>query len=97
MAVAETEEPSPDKLNTRLRISLGEVEEFPRGMAEKKAGLAPELTHLDQGRPLRALAQNMHSAHLERTRRVRHVATELERLATEMLAYGEIPRGACVT
>jgi hypothetical protein len=45
---------------------------------------------------LQSFAQQLQRAHAERAREIKHVAHQIEQLATDLIAFGEIPRGACV-
>ncbi|HWA24807.1 MAG TPA: PAS domain-containing protein [Lacunisphaera sp.] len=85
---AETETLTPVVLNSQLRTSLDGIALWARTLAETHlnapaAGSTP---------PLKAFAR-----HLHRSREEKNAATQLGRLAADMLTYATIPRGAHLT
>lgn len=91
---AETEALSQVILNTQLRTSLKGVAAFARDLAEARIGSLAT----DSGRitPWKIFAHNMRQVEGERGREMKHAAVEIEKLAVEMVAYGNIPEGACL-
>jgi PAS domain S-box-containing protein len=91
---AETETIAPGVLNSQLRTSLAGVAAFARDLAEAQLEIptAPPGTRT----PFGGFAQTLRLAHGERAREMKHAATELEKLAEDMLAYGSLPHGACL-
>ncbi|MES1166367.1 MAG: PAS domain-containing protein [Pseudomonadota bacterium] len=90
---AETEAIAPGILNVQLRTSLAGVAAFARDLAEAQlespgAGAARS--------SLTAFAQTLRLAQGDRAREMKHAAAELEKLTTDMLAYGDLPNGACL-
>jgi PAS domain S-box-containing protein len=91
---AETTVLSPQTLNTQLRTSLEGVAAFARDLAQ--AQLEHPVAGSEAKTPLKSFAQTLRLAHGERLREMKHAALELEKLAADMLAYGDLPNGACV-
>lgn len=91
---AETANLAPEVLQTQLRTSLIGVAAFARNLAETQL----DATATDSGSPasLRLFAEHLRRAHGERAREMRHAATELRKLAADMVTYGGIPNGKCL-
>lgn len=84
----------PTTLNAQLRTSLGGVAAFARDLALARLGtLATDAGTLT---PWKIFAHNMRHAGGERAQEMRHAIDALEKLAIDMVAYGEIPEGACL-
>lgn len=81
-------------LNRELRTSLADVAAFARELAEARlesaAGGSGIASHL------KAFAQSLRRAQGERADEMKHAASELQKLAADMLAYRAIPDGACL-
>ena len=91
---AETTDLPQATLNAQLRTTLSGVATFARDLAEARMGSLAS----DSGRitPWKIFTHNMRHAHGERAREMRHAVNELEKLAIDMLAYGDIPNDACL-
>lgn len=89
---AETEAIDPAVLNSQLRTGLAGVSAFAREIASAQLSFGAT-----QGTgSLKAFAQQLRRAHAESAREMKHVAGQFEQLATDMVAYGDIPHGACL-
>jgi len=91
---AETTELPQATLNRELRTSLKGVATFARELAEARLK-DPGPVSADRS-PLKVFARQLRVANVERAREMLHAAGELQQLATDMLAYGDIPEGACL-
>jgi len=89
---AEIEERTAIDRNADLGASLREMKAFARGIAAEEATARRALKEGTE-QSLQTFVRNVNENHLER---LKHAAVEMERLATDMLAYGRIGRGACV-
>lgn len=86
---AETESIPQEVLNAQLRTSLAGVAAFARDLATVQ--LDTPADEAESPAPLRVFARNLRQAHGERAREMKHAASELEKLAADMLTYGRIP------
>jgi PAS domain S-box-containing protein len=80
--------------NAQLRGSLTEMRDFAQRLAVEEISLRAKRT--ENAVPLQLVAKNLHEQHLEQLKQLQHAAGQMEQLASDMLAYGEIARGACV-
>ena len=92
---AEIDEVAPEKRHAELGRSLAEMREFARRIAAGE-DLAARGAQRPQEAALQAFARARQEEHAESLRRRQHAAVELQQLASDMLAYGRIKRGACV-
>jgi PAS domain S-box-containing protein len=70
---------------------LTEMEDFARRIVTKDTGTgAPPI------RPLQAVANEIQQRHLERVARKQTAASDMQKLAADMVSYADIPKGACI-
>lgn len=91
---AETQSLTPEILQSQLRTSLAGVATFARDLAEAQL----DCTAGDAGSaiPLKVFAHTLRRTQGERAREMKHAATELGKLAADMLTYGRIPNDKCL-
>jgi len=81
-------------LQAELRTGLAGVAAFARELAE--ARLDVPVDDSAPNTPLKVFAHNLRRAEGERAREMKHAATELEKLAADMLTYRGIPDDKCL-
>lgn len=92
---AEIETDTPIQRHAELGSRLGEMKELARRLAADGAitlGTAGNQTQ----HALETYARSVHDEYEDRLPRLKHAVGEMEKLATDMLSYGAIARGACL-
>jgi PAS domain S-box-containing protein len=92
---AEIETDTPISRHAELGSSLGQMKEFARRIATEEA-IASRVSDPKIPHALETFARDQHESYQGRLQLVKHAVGEMERLATDMLAYGNIGRGACL-
>jgi hypothetical protein len=91
---AETAAVPPEILQSQLRTSLDGVATFARDLAELQ--LDTTTGDSESRTPLKIFAHNLRRAEGERAREMKQAVSALEKLATDMLAYGGLPNDKCL-
>jgi signal transduction histidine kinase len=91
---AETESLSPEILSSQLRTSIAGVSAFARDLATVQLDAAGG--HGGSRTPLKDFVRNLHRAEGERAQEMKHAASELEKLAADMITYARIPNDTCL-
>jgi PAS domain S-box-containing protein len=92
---ADIETDTPISRHAELGSSLAAMKEFARGIAAEEA-LAQRASHVKTQQQLAAFAREQHEEYQEQLERAQHAVGEMNQLATDMLAFGAIARGACL-